>query len=411
MGVRRGWVRGGAAGAAAVIASMVCAGVQAQTAGDGSATYTLDGCRLEATAPVEIGRATGHFWFPSLHRLGAQDVLCVVCVTDDKPQGRWPAALCLSRDGGTSWRSSRDPGYYGTSSTPLGDRGTLFLPYETQPAGPTDKRNAHADGTVVTLDKTGALTLASAPVTFSGFPRDLADYHTGEVYLLTNGNILALEDGRLFTTAYGKCAGDTLDSIWALTSADGGVTWTYGATVASGAAIQGATEGANESNTVRLADGRLLCIFRTGGDYHKSYSADGGATWSPPERMTGTRGVEPQLLRLGNGVLVLSGGRPGLYVWVCTDERGEAWQRFALAEHHNRLTRDKALRYAEGFCNGEATDPPQSTSYTGLIAAGPDSVLVCYDRLANGWQGAPGPWGTEDAVFCVRLTIAAERRP
>jgi hypothetical protein len=38
-----------------------------------------------------------------------------------------------------------------------------------------------------------------------------------------------------------------------------------------------------------------------------------------------------------------------------------------------------------------------------MVAVGPDEALIVYDRLGNGWKGAPGPWGTDDAIFCVRL--------
>jgi len=38
-----------------------------------------------------------------------------------------------------------------------------------------------------------------------------------------------------------------------------------------------------------------------------------------------------------------------------------------------------------------------------MIAVGPEEVRVCYERLANGWSGAPGPWGETDDVFCVRV--------
>ena len=115
--------------------------------------------------------------------------------------------------------------------------------------------------------------------------------------------------------------------------------------------------------------------------------------------------VEPQLVRLENGAILLSGGRPGLFVWVCTDGSGNTWERFNLAQHHNRHQADAALQYADAVCEGKGVDPPQTTSYTGMVAIGPDEVLVCYDRLGNGWKGAPGPWGTFDSVSCVRLKV------
>jgi hypothetical protein len=146
-----------------------------------------------------------------------------------------------------------------------------------------------------------------------------------------------------------------------------------------------------------------MSVYRTGREYHKNYSADDGATWTQPEPMTGVRAVEPQLVRLGSGVILLSGGRPGLFVWACTDGEGRKWERVSLGEHHNKHVQDGALRYSEAFCEGKGGGPALSTSYTGMAAVGPDEVLVCYDRLGNDWKGAPGPNGEWDVVFCVRI--------
>ncbi|MCC6695452.1 MAG: exo-alpha-sialidase [Candidatus Hydrogenedentes bacterium] len=370
-----------------------------------TARHTLGECILEADPPVEVGRAAGHHWFASLHSMGGSDVLCEVVLSDDKAQGKWPATLYLSRDNGASWKPVLNIDCYGPTSTVLEPRKILLMPYETWPESPQDKRNAKAEGTTVTLGEDGVLAAEPAPMKFQGFPRDLAEYNVNEVYLLTNGNILALSDGRLFTTVYGKFAGDTKDSCWSVTSQDGGRTWQYQATVANGQELAGAPEGANESNTCRLADGRLLTVYRTGGAYHASRSSDEGATWSAPEPMQGVSSVEPQLVRLESGVLVLSGGRPGLFVWVCSDGEGRKWQQFNLAEHHNRLVQDSTLHYTEDFCAARGTDPPESTSYTGMLATGPEEVLICYDRVGNGWNGAPGPRGPTDAIFSVRLKV------
>jgi hypothetical protein len=370
------------------------------------ARYELQGCALELAPPVEVGRAKGHFWFSTLHSLGGSDVLCEVVLSDDKAQGKWPAVLYLSRDAGGTWRRARETDSYGPVSTLLGPGKVLLMPYECWPLAPNDKRNAVADGTLLTLAADGALTAEATPVKYLDFPRDLAEYNTTELYLLTNGNILPTKDNRLFTTVYGRRAGEAKDCVWAVTSDDGGRTWHYQATVADGVAL-GTPEGANESNSIRLADGRLLCVYRTGAEYHKSYSADEGATWTGPEPLAGVRAVEPQLVRLANGVILLSGGRPGLFLWACTDGEGKTWQRVSLGTHHNRHLQDASQHYSDAFCEGGG-GPALSTSYTGMVAIGSDEVLVCYDRLGNEWRGAPGPQGEWDAVFSVRVKVTRE---
>ena len=280
------------------------------------------------------------------------------------------------------------------------------MPYEQWPLSDEDRRNTQAEGTLVTVGKDGAVETDAAQVKYLGFPRDLADYHQGELALFTNVNMATLESGRLLTTAYGKFAGDERYSLFAIDSEDSGSTWRFRSTIASGDGFPDGFEGPNEASVVRLADGRLFCVYRVKGrrSYCKSYSSDEGDTWSAPEEMADVRSVLPQLTVLDNGLILLAGGREGVFLWICADGEGKAWERFNLAEHHNAFVSDAEMRYADEFCPGETrAKPDQSTAYTGMVATGPDEVLICYDRLANGWAGAPGPWGQCDAVFCVRV--------
>lgn len=375
-------------------------------------SYALRNCTLDVDVPVEVGRDVGHFWFATLHPIEGEDILCGVILSADEAQGEWPARLHLSRDSGRSWTAVEETARYGPISHRLGNRELLMMPYELWPLEPGDRRNARADGTLIRCGEDGGLSLERTPVKYLGLPRDLADYHTDEVFLHTNGNILPLSDGRLFATLYGQFHGEGKFSAFAVTSEDRGHTWHFRSVVASWEDLPEPGEGPNESNTVRLADGRLMCVYRVGRtvypegettDFHKCYSADEGATWTKPERVNGAWTVEPQLERLENGLILLSGGRPGLFLWVCADGEGKQWERLNLAEHHNALIEDASLHYSEQFCRPERTDPPQSTSYTCMQRIGPDEVLISYDRLGNGWSGAPGRWGEKDVVFCVRV--------
>jgi len=368
--------------------------------------YEFEGFAIELDRPVEVDRGSGHFWFSTLHAVEGRDILCEVVTSDDRAQGKWPAVLCLSRDGGRSWTRITEIESYGPNSVRIGPRRLLLMPYELWPVSPGDKRDARAEGTVLRCSEDGVISAEPRAVQFLGFPRDLADYYEGELCLLTNGNILPLRDGRLLTTLYGKYAAEERYWNFAVTSDDGGFTWRYLSVVARPEGEGDVAEGPDESNTVRLADGRLLCVYRVGGclEYRKSYSADEGATWSPPERVEGAWSVEPRLVRLESGLILLSGGRPGLFLWVCADGEGRRWERINLGSHHNALMPDASLHYSEQFCAGKKVcEPPQSTSYTGMVRTGPDEALVCYDRLGNGWAGAPGPWGEQDVVFCVRV--------
>lgn len=194
--------------------------------------YRFERFGLQIETPVEVGRAKGHFWFSSLHPVEGQDLLCEVVTAADKAQGKFPGVLCLSRDGGASWQRVREVDSCGPASIPLASRRLLLMPYELWPLSSGDGRNAVADGAILTCGQDGAIAAERVPVRFLDFPRDLADYYQGELFLLTNGNVLPLRDGRLFTTMYGKFSGDEKYTCFAVASEDSGFTWRYLSTVA-----------------------------------------------------------------------------------------------------------------------------------------------------------------------------------
>ena len=372
--------------------------------------YEFDDFGFEISTPSLVGRGEGHFWFPTIHPVGGKDVLCEVVLSADEAQGEWPASLFLSRDSGDTWSHAADFENYGHTSAKHGEREVLLMPFETWPLEKGDKRNAKASGTIINVTDDGTVTTERAPMKFLGFPKDFAGYHEDELFLLNGGNILNLSDGLLFTTVYGKYADEEKESVWCLTSKDGGLTWEHLSRVASWRDTPGAKEGPNESATVKLAGGGLMCIYRIGGGrdqlFHRSVSTDEGRTWSKPEPIPNAWSVQPRLTSIGDDLVLLAGGRPGLFLWVCADGEGRDWHRISLAAHHNELYGDSSLHYEEVVCTGEErVDPTQTTSYTGLEAIGPDEAILCYERLANGWQPAPGPWGTESAVFTVRIRV------
>lgn len=49
--------------------------------------------------------------------------------------------------------------------------------------------------------------------------------------------------------------------------------------------------------------------------------------------------------------------------------------------------------------------PDPGAGYLSLVHLGGQELLVAYDRLANGWEGAPGPHGETDQVFSLRLRV------
>ncbi len=137
--------------------------------------------------------------------------------------------------------------------------------------------------------------------------------------------ILEMPDGSWLLTMYGNFDGDTLPPSdrssqaevkymmrsFVLTSHDKGRSWRYLSTIAAPKPGNGVGEGFVEPALTRLADGRLLCILRTGHFYplYASWSSDGGKTWTAPVETGLDRGCDPCLLTLADGRVALSWGQ------------------------------------------------------------------------------------------------------
>ncbi len=194
-----------------------------------------------------------------------------------------------------------------------------------------------------------------------------------------------------------------------LVSEDGGFTWRYRSTVADyDPAMVGRPhyEGPNESFMIRLADGDLMNVFRigtgTGWYLHRSYSHDEGLTWSR-EDVLPAWSVRPSVLRLTNGCIALSTGRPGIYLWVASDPRATHWQSVDLMAHHNAWAPDADMRIGP-FQRLDQSDF-QTSSYTSLMEMSPNHLLMVYDRGPE-----QRPSGPRDLTRVYVLPIEIERK-
>ena len=100
-------------------------------------------------------------------------------------------------------------------------------------------------------------------------------------------------------------------------------------------------------------------------------SADHGHSWQTPQPLFGF-GVFPALVRLGSGALLLSFGRPGVWVTASSDG-GRTWL--------------EPVAVIEG-------DPSNVTAhtcgYTALLPTGDDEALLVYSDFAHtGPDGLP----------------------
>lgn len=184
-------------------------------------------------------------------------------------------------------------------------------------------------------------------------------------------SILEMHDGSLLASMYGQFEGDTLDRCILVRSEDRGRTWEYYSTICTGETVQAITgwanlEGANEVSVVPLSDGRLLAVFRTrsGNLMHQCWSTDQGKTWTRPVS-TGVPGVLPKILRLNNGALACSYGRPGVHVMFSPDGTGSEWT------HHTKIFSET---YSRDFPEGRG-----STCYTDMIEVSLGEILLMYD--------------------------------
>ncbi len=200
--------------------------------------------------------------------------------------------------------------------------------------------------------------------------------------------------------------GDVRNTMFAMKS-DFGSTWRSIAEVRDGSC-----PGLGENDWTYQSDGTtMFAAFRNEGPAATlcaSRSSDEGHTWTVATvlKLSQPSNVLPRVACLNNGLLALSSGRIGLFLDVSPDN-GTTWHSVDVALSHNVLSNSIGDRFSEAFIRG-AGDSAMSSSYTSLLHyPGTDNVQICYDRLGNGWDPAPGSYGNTTAVFCSKLQLAA----
>jgi hypothetical protein len=165
-----------------------------------------------------------------------------------------------------------------------------------------------------------------------------------------------------------------------------------------------------ENTIVRLATGALLLVARCGAGQPLLgwVSDDDGTSWQSHMLPTAMQGVMPTAVRMANGAIVLATGRGGLAVWLNPAGDGREWAFTNIGEEHNRLVDSAALRFTPAIVAMNITH--ETTAYNTLLRLGPETGVVCYDRLSwsnkSSWNGPPGDRGGEDHVFCMRFQVS-----
>lgn len=366
----------------------------------------LPGLRLLVAKPRAVAETTvGRCWYPDILKFSTGELMINHSVNPDSNENQTNAqAVYLSRDQGATWDFAYDVnGFHNGGgevrlSLPDGRIVGVSTYLRAKPSGQGRRFVAH----YWTYDR-GGRRYAVEPwaAVVDGLPRDVEHWEKPSRTWWSRINwfsdIAVLDDGRFVTTLSMRYRGDARETTEALVSEDEGYHWRYLSTIAGPDAVADATEGFDEPCLIVLEGGDLMCVSRVGSGktqlLARAYSADGGKTWSALDRLP-AYSVAPQVVRLRNGTLVLSTGRPGLFLWFSPDARGRDWQSLDVMAYHN-------AEVEKPFAMNEK----QTTAYTALTEVGDNRVLLVYDRTPFGWKDVPADSGERSQIYLLELEV------
>ena len=363
--------------------------------------------------PVVVGEGIGHYWFPfAADRFHTGEVLVRWSLNADSASNAVSATMhALSTDEGATWPFKYEASYSAILHFPRGDGCIAGTGFNGPPDPPGQSRRARLH--YVVLSNGGRrYTLEPNTVFVEGFPcnrqRSPNEGRWSREWPLginLNGDVVRMGTA-LLATAYGGYEGDEKDCVVAIESRDEGHTWRYVSEIFSAYATPDMVEGANEASLVQLADGDILCVARTGNGRYgnrpmiQTRSSDGGRTWAAPQRIA-PFSVYPCLRRLDNGLLALSAGRPGLFLWLCEDGLGDKWLPVNVTAHHNAV-----MDVGHHITDGELFDgESQTTSYTQVVPLVPDRLLYIYDRTPFGWKPVPADSWERNRIYALPIRV------
>jgi len=364
------------------------------TGGSWQAGNTVDvpGLRVTLSKPVLVGRSKGYLWFPTVVRLSSGDLIAMMSDYADVHVAESTSKIAWSSDGGLTW-SPLANGLYGDGSLALPNGDQLFMPYYLRPAGKGVMQSPYQ----LCPKAERALKVVKPGVTIEGWPRPDKSFEPklGLSGFVCNGQIVLLKDKSYLATLYGYFRDTSRYSLVASESPDG-VRWKVRTVIADEKCELPGREGPCESALTRLKDGRLLCVFRldSGVPYGHSFSSDEGRTWTKPAVLKGCFSVEPSLAVLPDGLVALSGGRPGLFLWLNPDGKAATWHKIDVLANHNAHRPQEPIR-----------GPGNTSSYTEVIPLDESHLLYIYDRIPSGWRAIPAASPETNSVWVVRVAI------
>ena len=365
-----------------------------------------DGLHLLLSRPRVVAETTvGHCWYPDLLKFSTGELMLNYSLNADANENQHNSqAVLLSTDQGQTFDFAYDVnGFHNGGGEPRISlpSGQIVGPstfLKPDPPGQWRRFVAHYwryenGGRCYTVEPWG--------VVVEGLPHDVEPWgqasRTWWARINWFSDIVALDEDSWITTLSLRYQGHERDSTVALVSEDGGRHWCYLSTIAGPDSVPDAQEGFDEPCLIRLADGDLMCISRVGSGADqplaRTYSSDGGRTWSIPDRLP-AYSVAPQILRLQNGVLALSTGRPGLFLWLSSDPRGREWQSLNVMAHHNAVLESPSHLNAN-----------QTTAYTALVEVSANRFFLVYDRTPFGWQSVPEDARERSQIYLLEVQV------
>ena len=198
-----------------------------------------------------------------------------------------------------------------------------------------------------------------------------------------------------------------------ITSANG-LAWQFASVVEAKVDDPLVTERPGENDLIRLDSAELFAVYRVSQEVHyrSARSTDDGKSWGNPVSLP-FGSVRPKSVRLSDGRIAISGGRPGLWIRVSTDATATSWTSVNVAKAHNALVGDKAALFEPAFVNATTTTPwsvmgsRESTCYTSFLTIPDGTVLLLYDRLSSdeGWSNPVAP--LHGRAFAMRFVLKA----
>lgn len=372
--------------------------------GPSGSTIRLKSVEVRLSQPVNVMRSKGHLWFANLVRRHNGDVFAWATNYPDANQRSSTCLTSWSHDNGQTWSAPQES-HYGDIFVKRNNGDLVWLPYHLyhRPEGMGGDYRILPATDDVFRNETSGLVITGLPHADRRNPK-----HPGLAGFVFNGDAISASDHGYLATLYGAFAGQKTSAVL-LAHSKTGLQWHIRSIIADKTSGLMGKNGPSESALCRLKDGRLMCVFRlkSYARYGQTFSSDDGKTWSAARQMDVPFSVQPSLVALPDGTVTLSGGRPGLYLWINTDGDGLTWEQVDLRENHNRTT---PADYIHESINITEKTPlhhlrHQTTSYTQTVMLDDSHLLVAYDRGPNGGDKVEPISPETNSVWVVRVEL------